>query len=480
MHDTAFSSETFVRKVDSYCREHSLLPAAGGTIVAAVSGGGDSMVLLSVLVELSRDREFRVVGAHLNHALRGRESDGDQEFVRDFCNAIGITFVTETLSPGTLEQKKESLESAARAARLDFLARTASDCGAKRIATGHSLDDQAETILQRLIRGTGPGGLKGILPLRDDLWCRPLLMCTRDEIRSYAQSAGIRFREDSSNDDHRFTRNRIRHELMPLITERFSLAFRESAGRLAELSRQQEDYFDTVVGNAFSECVILANPFKILLDKSRMEDYHNIVKQRIVRHALMLIEGKGRDTDLREIDAVMSELENSRCSMDISAKIRFGVERGVVIFTVPDPLPEPADIHLHGTMELPSGGGSISVSGTRADNAVDGISSVLVSHDIIETHGPLTAGPVVKGERMKPFGMKETVKISDCIAQAVPKILRHQVPVIRAGAIPVWIPGVRSSELLRIPDSESGTVKAVTSLLRLEFHNGITRTMFNR
>src|SRR5712692_7499162 len=218
--------DDLVRKVDSACRRLGVGP---GPMVVAVSGGPDSVALARALKELQPALNLEpLILAHLNHRLRGEESDEDESFVAKLVDALSdlgaaqVRLVTHRVDVGGQARRaKDNLEKVARDVRYRWLAEVAREAGARWIATGHTADDQAETILHRLLRGAGLKGLRGIAenrPLAGDLRViRPLLTVTRSEVLNYLQAQEQSFRQDSSNADLRFTRNRIRHELLPFL-----------------------------------------------------------------------------------------------------------------------------------------------------------------------------------------------------------------------------------------------------------------------
>jgi tRNA(Ile)-lysidine synthase len=213
-------------------------PSPGGLVVA-VSGGPDS-VALARAVALIRERDrVRLVLAHLNHGLRGAESDADEAFVVELASQLPGAELRHARREVAVEaqQAGANLEATARRLRYDWLAEVAREHGLARVATGHTADDQAETVLHRLLRGTGLQGLRGIAasrPLTPDVTLvRPMLGVTRADVLFFLQSLGQPFREDSSNRDLRHTRNRIRHELLPLLAATFNPAVVTVLGRLA-------------------------------------------------------------------------------------------------------------------------------------------------------------------------------------------------------------------------------------------------------
>jgi tRNA(Ile)-lysidine synthase len=217
---------------------------AGGLVVA-VSGGPDSVALLLALWQVRGLGPL--VAAHLNHLLRGEESDADEAFVRALCERLALVCRCERLDVlAAAGSEGGNLEGVARRLRYDWLARVAQDAGARWVATGHTADDQAETVLHRLLRGTGLKGLRGIAARRDlapgVALVRPLLRATRADVIAYLNEIGQPYRQDSTNLDPAFTRNRLRHDLLPRIAAEYNPEIVACLGRLAE---QAEEIFAT-------------------------------------------------------------------------------------------------------------------------------------------------------------------------------------------------------------------------------------------
>ena len=213
----------------------------GAKVLCAVSGGADSMCLLHLLKSLEAERGIRVAAAHFEHGLRGEESLRDMAFVEDWCRSREIPCVTERGDTRALAAAEHlGLEEAARKLRYEFLARTAERLGCARIATAHTADDNAETLLLNLVRGSGTRGLGGIPPRRGKI-VRPLLETERTEIEAYLAANGVPHVEDSSNGSLAFSRNRLRREILPLLRE-LNPALNEALGRTAALLRQDDEF----------------------------------------------------------------------------------------------------------------------------------------------------------------------------------------------------------------------------------------------
>lgn len=212
---------------------------AGARLLCAVSGGRDSMVLLHLLCSCG----FDVTAAHLHHGLRGQEADRDQMFVRDYCKKHDIPFRTKQVDVGEFAAREGlGVEEAARQVRYEFLAATALQLEVTAIATGHQLEDQAETILLNLTRGTGADGLRGIARRRG-MFIRPLLLATREEIADYAAAHGVPSVEDGSNRNLIYSRNRIRHRVLPEL-ERINPSFCQTISRTAHILAEESHLLD--------------------------------------------------------------------------------------------------------------------------------------------------------------------------------------------------------------------------------------------
>ncbi|HGE70414.1 TPA: tRNA lysidine(34) synthetase TilS, partial [Candidatus Poribacteria bacterium] len=222
----------------------------GDKIVLAVSGGPDSTAMLYIMNDLRDELGCSLYIAHLNHCLRGEESSADAEFVKEQAEKLHIPFTIEKIDVKSMITNKESLESGARRIRYDFYRKVMSETKADKVAQGHTADDQAETILMRLLRGSGTKGLSGIPPIRDGIYIRPLIEISRSEVVAYLQNIGVQPRWDSSNLSTEYERNRIRHELIPLIEKRFSPNIKAILQQTAEILRSEDDFLDTIAKSA--------------------------------------------------------------------------------------------------------------------------------------------------------------------------------------------------------------------------------------
>ena len=249
------------KKIGAYAAEYDMLPA-GGRVLVAVSGGRDSMVLLHLLLELQKEKTFHLAVCHFNHQLRGDESDGDEVFVEAHCRDLGLPFIVDCGDvEAHAEAAGESIETAARSLRYAFFEAALEEFDADRLVTAHHADDNAETLLINLIRGAGLQGLTGIPPRRGK-FVRPLLGVTREQLAAYGAAHSIPYREDSSNENTDFLRNRLRQEVMPILEE-LNPQLTGTLGKTLRLLRRDNDYLNARAYELFTKARPAADNFVI-------------------------------------------------------------------------------------------------------------------------------------------------------------------------------------------------------------------------
>jgi tRNA(Ile)-lysidine synthase len=260
------------------------------TVLLAVSGGADSVAMLRAVVAISGDARQRLAVAHLNHGLRGRQSDDDESFVAKVCRELSIRCATARVEVERLAARHgDGLEAAARDARYAFLKETAERLGARYVVTAHTADDQAETILHRIVRGTGIGGLHGMPRARQlspaVTLIRPMLSLRRAQLVAYLDDLGQPYRSDPSNEDTRFTRNRIRHELLPQLAEQYNSGVVDALLRLGTLSGEVQSVVDKLVDELIERCVVRETCQRVRIDGAALRDQPAYV----IRELLMAV-----------------------------------------------------------------------------------------------------------------------------------------------------------------------------------------------
>lgn len=283
-----------IARVRQTIRNHGLFEP-GQRAAVAVSGGADSVALLLALVELAPELGISVSVVHVNHGLRGAESDGDEEFVRDLAARLGVAFQGDRvrLPDG------ENLEQAARQARRRVFAALPVD----RVATGHTRSDQAETVLYRILRGAGTAGLCGILPVPDERVVRPLLNCSRAEVEDFLIERGQGWRSDRTNADVAFVRNRIRHELLPILATDYNPAVETALAATADVARAEEDYWRGEL-DRLDQQMLVRKRSAVLIRVDHLGSLHLAVIRRLVRRAMRVAKGDLRGIDLLHVEGV--------------------------------------------------------------------------------------------------------------------------------------------------------------------------------
>jgi tRNA(Ile)-lysidine synthase len=302
-----------VREVAAAARN---LDLPGRRVMVAVSGGVDSVVLFHALHRLAGSLDLDLYIGHVNHGLRGEESEGDESAVRALADKYDVPVCVARVDPKRLRRgrgsrERPTLQEAARRARYDALRAMAEDHRAERLATAHTLDDQAETVLLRIVRGSGPDGLGGI-PERssDGFVVRPLLRIARDQILSYAKAQGLSWREDSSNADPAFARARLRARWLPGLRDAFNPRLLRAIGDLAEAQRRDSEWIAEIVERE-AERFLTVEDRGLRIARSGWEDLPEALARRLVRLALRRT-GAARDISRVHLERVVNTLRCGR------------------------------------------------------------------------------------------------------------------------------------------------------------------------
>ncbi|MCC6966410.1 MAG: tRNA lysidine(34) synthetase TilS [Nitrospira sp.] len=258
----------------------------GQSVLVAVSGGPDSVALLSVLHELAPAWKWSLTVVHCNYGLRGAESDGDAAFVAELCRRLNLPCIVRSLPiPARGPGHSSSLQARARELRYRLFLDLTTELGVDRVALGHTADDQAETVLLRMLRGAGLRGLSGMPHSRGHRFVRPLLTVTRREILSYLETMGVSFRTDSSNARSIYLRNRVRHELLPVMQSLAPATVRLLA-RQADMVREDDRLLERLAARRLGRVTVSRDSQTILLDRSALIEQHAALQRRMLRQAM--------------------------------------------------------------------------------------------------------------------------------------------------------------------------------------------------
>ena len=406
------------------------LPPRGARLVCAVSGGADSMCL----VHLVRTAGYDVTAAHFEHGIRGAESLRDAAFVERWCREQGIPFVLgQGDAPAFAAEKGLSLEEAARELRYAFLLETAGKLGADFILTAHNRDDNAETLLFNLVRGAGTAGLGGIPAQRGLLW-RPLLQVSRAEIEAYLKENRIPHVEDSSNRCDDYTRNRIRHRIVPLLRD-INPRFDEAAARTARLARQDEDCLA-----ALAEDFVRAHWKQDSLPLKELRALHPAIASRVLRQ---LLPGQS----MERIEAALRFIQSSEYGVLQLPGRTLRREQGRLYPGGGDECTLPARRIVPGqTLLIPEAGLRIETQFTLYRGEIhDLFKTSYLKYEILSTD--LLCTGRLPGDSIRPLGRGVRKKLSALFKEAgYTRAMREACLVLRDGEGPVFVRGLALDE----------------------------------
>ena len=446
----------------------------GKTLLVAVSGGGDSLALLYALHQAQAEFNLRLCGAHLNHTLRGDESDADAAFVADAFRRLGIPYTLQSADVAAYRSAHRlSLEDAARRVRYAFLADAAARHAAHAVAMAHTADDQAETLLMNIIRGSGLDGLRGMQPL-DRLAIdaanltlfRPLLGVTRAQTYAYCAALGLQPRQDASNLSLEHTRNRIRLELMPML-ERFNPAARDALLRLARNAAEDADYIRAQTNAVWQDIARQSEASEgvIALNTQALARQHPAVQSRILRRAVQAVKGSADGITRRHILDMRRLIDGpAGRTLHMPDGILFAIgydEAHIGIGTVAadalSPLPPICGeypLAVPGETRIP--GWRISASIRDADDFsaianADGFSETL---DLDSVGAALHLRGRRPGDRFQPLGMVQSKKLQDfMVDERIPRRWRDGVPLLVSRNGIACVVGWRIAHWARVTDA---------------------------
>ena len=454
-------------------RTHGLLPP-GSRVAVALSGGADSVALLFALRELADEERFRVAGAaHLNHQLRGPEADADAQFCRDLAGRFEMPIEIEQVDVAELARDSgASIEHAAHTARYAFFERAAARLGATVVAVAHTKDDQAETVLLRLLRGAGPRGLSGMYP-RAGLVVRPFLETRRSDVRDFLRERHIAFREDASNDDPAIPRNRIRHELLPLLDTRFAPGVVDVLDREATIAREDADYLDDAAREAAAR-LISKSAGGVALDADALLAEPPAIRRRVIRLAQQMAAGPTRFVGFDAGEAVRRFVVSKETGQLDLPGHRVNRRGNSVVLTRSRGREKPAQaadfiyrLEVPGRVAVPEAACAISAD-TRSVPTGRSAGEVWQlagrSDEAVIEAGRLSAPLSVRnrrsGDTFRPLGLQGRKTLQDFFVDAkIDRFEREITPVVvdSAGRI-IWVAGHALAQEFRVTDATKDVV----------------------
>lgn len=440
-------------------------------MIVAVSGGPDSLALLKAMTMISDEYGLVLVTAHLNHGLR-READDEEQFVRRVSLEMGIAVESAKTDIHALKRRtKRSIEEICRETRYRFLNEVAVKHTAHAIALGHTLNDQVETVLMNFLRGSGPEGLKGMLPARDSLYIRPLLDISREEILSFIEFHKLPYITDVSNKENIYLRNRIRNVLIPLLKE-YNPNLEKSLSNMAEIMRLEDDHMKIVARAILSEWNIMGGKDEVVISVDALKRHHEAVQNRIIKELLRQFTPGGQGIGYAHIKAVMDlclsdqpsgsldlphaiVVVRTYDSLFISTQVKG--KRGSVREKQEKIFYEAA---IPGTVHVVELGKTMQFEFVKEPFRIHTLGDNTAFMDYERIFPPVIIRTVQPGDRIQPLGMRGTKKIkSYFIDEKVPLKVRKKTIIVSDRDSVIWIAGMRMSERVKISDKTRNILK---------------------
>ena len=465
------------QKVLAYMREKKLV-SPGEKMVVAVSGGPDSVCLLHILSGLRKDLGIKLHIAHLNHRLRGKDSEADAKYVAGLAKRLSLPYTIASRDVKSYrKQHRLSLEEAARLVRYDFLAGVAKEVGAQKVAAGHTSDDHIETLLMHLIRGSGIRGLRGLMPVTKLnvsggklTVIRPLLCLSREDTLAYCRALKLKPRLDVSNLSLEPLRNKVRRRLIPEL-QKYNPQIDRALLRLSRTAADDLDFIETEARRLMKD-TISVNKKSVVIKKKDFLALHPAQQRQLLRISIESLLGSLKDIEADHIEDIIDALAKPAGKViGLPFGINFTIEYDRFVLS-PDSLalcPFPA---LEGETDLKIPG-RITFSGWEVNAAVitpsafeksrDKINDFAACFDFDKVGKKLTVRHRLPGDRFQPLGMAHPKKLNVFMIDVwIPRAWRRRIPIICSGDKIIWVVGFRIDERSRVwPDTKK--------VLRLEF-----------
>ncbi len=447
------------KKVYATINRFGLL-SPGDRVLIGVSGGADSVCLTVILWELASELKLDIAIAHLHHGLRGEEATGDQEFVGSFARQLGFPFFTKVVDlPSFAREKGVSKQVAGRILRYEFFEAVAKQINSQRIALGHTLDDQGETLLMRMLRGTGSDGFKGIPIDRNGRIVRPLLMVERWEIEQYLKERGIPFREDSSNKESFYFRNRVRRNLLPYLKKRFNPRIREVLSREALILFQEGEFVEKEAQRFYHQ-----NGFKengeVQFEIEGLKSLHPALRWRVFRMAVRDLPLENENIEFKHVLAIDELLEKNRVGSErhlphglrvLRESKRLTFLRHQTFQTISSTFP----LLVPGVVEIDFA--HVKVTTQLTDEWVEKPSGDRAVFDWKKTPRPLEVRSWRRGDFFYPRGLGGRKKLHDFfVDKKIPRRRRNVIPLLASPQGVLWVMGLRLDGRF-LANGETGT-----------------------
>jgi tRNA(Ile)-lysidine synthase len=447
----------FVEKVKKTIKKYRMLES-GDRVVVGVSGGPDSMALLYALNRIKKKNNLTLKVAHLNHGFRGKEAQKEAEFVEEMAKKLKLFCEVKTFDVPAYKKKTSlSSQEAARVVRYQFLEEVREQFQASKIALGHNADDQAETLMMWLLRGTGLKGLSGIPPVRENVIVRPLIETTREEIEEYIREKEIPFVIDSSNQKTDYLRNRIRHEIFPLLKEHYNPQLVKGLVQTASIIRQENEYLEGIVKDILKDIIVSKNGESVVIDGKRLLEIPTAIQLRCVRGALEQVKGDLRRISATHLYDIIKIVSNNKPNKVLKLPEGIRVEKSYNHLTVTHHQSTTPPFHYRFTsipdqINIEEIGKEMRFKTIKGgDQLIKKENPQIAYLDEGKVIMPLTIRNARPGDKFQPLGMKGEKKVKDFfIDEKVPLRERKCVPIFLFDGMLGWVGGMRINHRLRV------------------------------
>jgi len=437
-------------RVKKTLKKYNML-TQGEKVVLGVSGGADSIAMLYAFNELI-DYGLEIIVAHLNHGIREDEAKRDSDFVKETAKSLGLTFVYGEVD--TLKFKEESalsLEDAARTLRYKFFNQVMNKHYATKIATAHTMDDQAETVLMRLLRGSGSKGLSGIPPVSNSI-VRPLIDTSRSEVEEYLRSKKVEWVEDTTNESMEFLRNRVRHNLLVEL-ESYNPQIKETLSRTADILRAEEEFISKEALKHFGD-IFSPNKSELIGDLKHYRNIDKSLRFSLLRLAIEKIAGSLKNISSVHIVSADDFLLSDAASGEVELPQGTVMVKGYDIFLVTKKSELEREfsytIQTAGKWSFPEFEVELSILKT---DTLDENDESVAYFDPETVKFPLQVRNFNPGDRFSPLGMTTSKKLQDYFTDIkLPQFLRSRVPIFICSGEIMWLGGIRLDNRFKITD----------------------------
>lgn len=450
----------------NFIKEKELIDIGEGVIIG-LSGGPDSVCLLKLLCGIREEFELKLAAVHINHMIRGEAADEDELYARKLCEKLQVDFYSKRIDINKYaKENKISSEAAGRKARYDYFNMIKEQLAFNKIATAHNANDQAETILMRVMRGTGLEGLGGIPVKRDNVYIRPILFMKREEVESYCEGMDLKPRIDATNLERDYSRNKVRLDIIPYMQNNFNTDVILTINRMGALLQADNKYIQSKVEELYNK--VCSSDGSSVVISAKAFEYEEAIINRLIRKAIGEFSGNKYDLEMKHIQDVLSLIL-------LGTNKRIDLPRGLYAINIY------GDIHIKNRQEIIKDS-TLKIMITKEDISYKEVSfdDYLIEFQCIQkdksinydenslikyfNYDKISGNIVIRyrrnGDTIVPLGMRGKKKVKDIfIDMKIPKSERNSIPIIQFGEDISWIAGIKTSDKYKVDNQTKNILR---------------------